>query len=145
MADYPFARLLDLARQDEARAGTALLAAQQRLEKSIAQKDLLITYRADYQLRLQGAQQQGLPVSVWRDFLQFITKLDTAIAQQEADITRCEQLQLAAQAQWLEKRQKVAAFTTLETRFIEKVRQAENKQEQKLQDEYASRLRPPAT
>ena len=140
MSRFPFSRLLDMAKDDEEKAARAMQEARQRLSQSEQQLSMLQQYRQDYQDRLQNNQQQGMSVNQWRDYQLFMSKLDVAIEQQQNDITRCQQLVAASQQAWMQKRQKVQAFDTLQVRHQQAELKKESKQEQKLIDEFAGRV-----
>ncbi|WP_374336006.1 flagellar export protein FliJ [Leeia sp.] len=139
MAEFPFLRLLELAREQREEAARGLQASQARVQAAEQQLATLQQYRQDYQQRLGGQQQQGMAVTQWRDYLLFLGKLDTAIAQQQQECERCEQLRDAAREQWLEREQKVQAFEALQQRHDQAELRKEARREQKQTDEFASR------
>ncbi|MCB6185242.1 flagellar export protein FliJ [Leeia sp. TBRC 13508] len=139
MAKFQFEKLLELARQDEDKAARTMQDAQKRLNQSQQQFQTLGQYRQDYLDKLGQTQSQGITIAQLKDYQLFMSKLDTAIQQQQKEVERYEQILVAARNQWMEKRSKVQAFEALEVRHHANELKKENKQEQKLNDEFAGR------
>lgn len=139
---FPLQSLLDLSqmRLDEAtRRLGELLAGEQEASKRL---ELLVGYRAEYQARFVAAAKEGLGREAWGNFQAFLGKLDAAVTQAEQQVAASRQRTAAGQKEWLDRRGKVQAFDTLAQRHDARLQQAENRREQKLQDEHAARRNP---
>lgn len=128
------------------------LAAQElqrlRIQCSEAEEKLrqLESYLADYLARLADSTSNGMTMNVMRDFQRFIAKLELAIRAQTEEIVRCQQRWEVAQRVWNEREREVKAYHTLRERHEREEQRAENKRDQRLQDEFAQnvvRSRPP--
>lgn len=131
--------LLDLSnlRLDEAtRQLGKLIAGEQEAGQRL---ELLTQYRAEYQARFLDAASNGLGPDAWRNYQQFLARLDQALEQAQALVATSRQRTAAGQKNWLDKRGKVKAFDTLAQRHEMRVRHHENRHEQKQADEHAAR------
>ena len=131
--------LLELV-QNRADEATKELGRRIAAEKDTKAKlDLLIQYREEYAERFRQASQQGLTPSEWRNFQDFIGRIDQAIAQQRVVVLTSEQHTAQGQAEWLTQHHKLKAIDTLAQRHLAAEQYRENKQEQKQQDEFSAR------
>lgn len=137
----PFALqiVLDLmqTRADEATRQLAQLIANERDARS--KLDLLLNYRDEYAVRFQRAAQDGLSPGQWRNFQDFLGRLDEAVAAQRQTVAAQVQHTQAGQRQWQQQRRKLKAFDTLSARHHANEAYHEQKREQKTQDDYAAR------
>ena len=143
MAQFQFARLLLLAREEEERAIRVMQNEQRRLQHSEQKLEQLFHFRGEYQERLRLGQQTGMPIDTMQDYLRFMAKLDVAISQQQSEVERCQMFLSNARAAWEAKQQRVKAFEKLQQRHDQQENQKTAKREQKLMDEFASRDRSP--
>jgi len=107
--------------------------ASQRLE-------LLVQYRNEYQVQFLEAAARGLDPQRWRNYSQFLAKIDDAIEQARAQVAAARQRTAAGQKNWHDKRGKVKAFDTLAQRFRARIAYEEARNEQKTLDEHAARF-----
>ncbi|WP_303785372.1 flagellar export protein FliJ [Azovibrio restrictus] len=136
---FPLQPLLELMRDrtDEATRRLGQLVAAEQSARSRLQ--LLQDYRREYLQKFQEAQTQGLTLLAWQNYQDFLAKIDEAIR------TQMEQVELSArntqqgQEHWQTQNRKLKAIDTLAIRHQGKLQQQENRQEQKLMDEFASR------
>lgn len=107
--------------------------AQQQLEA-------LKQYREDYSTRLLQSSQSGVSVANYHNFYRFIGTLDQAITQQNSLL---EQLQLKIteqQQHWLEAKQRLNAYQTLQQRRDDEKAQRLTRQEQRDNDELSAAM-----
>lgn len=97
----------------------------------------LESYLADYRSRLTDSASGGMAMNALRDFQRFIAKLELAIRSQSEEIVRCRQRWEAAQQLWNDREREVKAYRTLRERHDREEQRIENKQDQRLQDEFA--------
>jgi len=121
-------------------------AATQRLAQLIAAENdarnklaLLQQYREEYAERFRLAAQEGLGQPEWRNYQDFLERLDDAIAQQGEVVRRQEGSTAAGQAAWQQQRTWLKTFDTLAQRHHANEAKVELRQEQKRQDEFAAR------
>ena len=131
--------LLELMRDrtDEATRRLGQLVAAEQSARSKLQ--LLQDYRTEYVQRFQEAQAQGLTLQAWQNYQAFLNKIDDAIRQQTTQVDASAQNTVAGQQHWQTQNTKLKAIDTLSVRHDKKVQHQENRQEQKLLDEFASR------
>ena len=137
----PFAlqTVLDLMQQraDEATQQLARLIAAEQDAKSKLQ--LLVDYREEYARRFQTAAIDGLSPQQWRNFQDFLGRLDDAIKQQQEAVTRSQRNTSAGQQAWKAQQVKLKAMDTLSERHRHSEMRRESRQEQKMIDEIAAR------
>jgi flagellar FliJ protein len=122
----------DQATQDLAR----LIAAERDGRKKLA---LLLQYRDEYAARFQQAAQEGLAQPAWRNYRDFLERLDDAIREQLQAVHQQATHTAAGQEDWQRQRSRLQAFATLAERHRASETQRESRQEQKTQDEFAAR------
>ncbi len=131
--------LLDLMRDrtDEAtRQLGKLIAAEQNARSRL---QMLEQYRAEYAERMRAGIAQGLTIQAINNYQEFLQRIDTAIEQQARQVQLSESETGRGKQHWQEQNTRMKAIDTLAVRHDEKLRAQENKQEQKLLDEFSSR------
>lgn len=124
-------------RADEATRKLArLISAEQDAKGKL---DLLSQYREDYGRRFQVSAQQGMSPLQWKNFQDFLDRLDDAIAQQQLVVTNSQSNTAAGQTHWQEQRTRLKAMDTLSVRHRSAELSLELRREQKLTDEIAAR------
>jgi len=137
--DFPLQSILDLSQlklEESTRRLGELIASEQEATKRLG---LLVQYRDEYHGRFLAAARDGLGREQWRNYQQFLEKLDAAIAQAGQMMAHSQQQTSAGQQDWLHKRGRVKAFDTLAQRHQAQVDYRESRQEQKNLDERAAR------
>jgi flagellar FliJ protein len=124
-------------RADEATQQLASLIAAEQDAKS--RLELLNQYRDEYTQRFHASAQAGLTPQQWKNFQDFLGRLDEAIGQQQQVLTQSQKKTAAGQAHWQEQRVRLKAIDTLSVRHARLEEAKENKREQKLVDEFAAR------
>lgn len=124
-------------RTDEATQHLARLIATERNAKT--KLDMLQRYRDEYAERFRQAATNGLAQPEWRNYQEFLNRLDEAIQQQLEAVTLQETHTAAGQANWQQQRAKLQAFDALFERHRASEARLQVRQEQKVQDEYAAR------
>ena len=124
-------------RADEATRRLAqLIAAEQDAKGKL---DLLLQYREEYARRFQTAGQTGLSPLSWKNFQDFLARLDDAIEQQRRVVANTRTNTAAGQQHWQQQRIKLKAIDTLSVRYARVEMALETRREQKLSDEIAAR------
>jgi flagellar FliJ protein len=142
---FPLQTVLELMqdRADEATRKLARLIANEKDAK--ARLELLLGYHEEYSGRFREAAKNGLTQREWQNFQQFLGRLDEAILHQRGVVATQVKNTAAGQAAWQEQRKKLKAFDTLSARHFASENAKEEKRQQKLQDEFATRGRAAAT
>ncbi|MFA7269797.1 MAG: flagellar export protein FliJ [Sterolibacterium sp.] len=138
---FPLQTLLELSQMrmdDAARRLGELLAGEQEASARVV---LLQQYRDEYHQRFLDAAKNGIGRDAWSNYQSFLGRLDDAIAQAQVLATQSKQHTAAGQREWIDKRGRVQAFDSLSERHRRQMENAENRQDQKLQDERAARYR----
>lgn len=115
-----------------------LIAAEQDAK---ARLQLLIQYRDEYAERFRQAAQQGLSHMEWRNFQDFMGRIDEAVAHQRTQVIASQQNTAAGQADWIFHRNKLKAVGTLYAKRQAAEAYTANRRDQKSQDEFAARNR----
>ncbi|MFN6961364.1 MAG: flagellar export protein FliJ [Rhodocyclaceae bacterium] len=133
----PLQELSNLRLEQATRQLGQLIAGEQQARERL---ELLVQYRNEYQAQFLAAAEKGLDLHRWRNYQQFLAKIDAAIDQARTMADTARQRTNAGQKNWQDKRGKVKAFDTLAQRFRERIAYEEARSQQKLMDEHAARL-----
>ncbi|HSG23782.1 MAG TPA: flagellar export protein FliJ [Azonexus sp.] len=136
---FPLQTLLELmqSRTDEATRNLGQLISAEQSQRSRLQ--MLEQYRDEYAQRLRDATAEGITRLILRNYQDFLARIDEAIEQQRLAVQSSERSTQAGKAQWSDQNKKLKAIDTLSSRHDARERYRENKQEQKLLDEFSSR------
>jgi flagellar FliJ protein len=136
---FPLQSLLELSqlRMDESakRLGELLAGEQEAGARLI----LLQQYRDEYNERFVAAAKSGIGRDAWSNYQSFLARLDDAITQAHAMVAHSKLRTADGQRELAAKHGKVKAFDTLSQRHRSRELGAENRKEQKIQDEHATR------
>lgn len=124
-------------RTDEATRRLGQLIAAEQSAKSRLQ--MLEQYRDEYAQKLREAIAQGITQMALRNYQDFLGRIEEAISQQSMAVRNSENSTAAGQTHWKEQNKRLKAIDTLSQRHDTRERYRENKQEQKLLDEFSSR------
>lgn len=100
---------------------------------------LLLQYREDYDTRFKAGMAQGITAAGYRNFQLFMDKLDKAIAGQQQIVNDAKRRIQEERLLWQSSERKRMSFDTLATRAQQTEVRKENKRDQKLMDEHATR------
>ena len=131
--------LLELmqSRTDEATRRLGQLIAAEQSARSRLQ--MLEQYRAEYADRLRETIAQGMTRQVLANYQDFLARIDDAIRQQTFAVQQSAANTSHGQQNWKEQNTRLKAIDTLSARHDVKERQREEKNEQKLLDEFSAR------
>ena len=135
---FPLEVVMDLTRKqaDAAAATLAELRAKERTASETLQ--MLENCRLDYQSRFERTSLTGLGNEQWRNYHEFLGKLDQAIAQQREILAKCSVLCQAGMQEWQLARVKLKSFDVLYERHQRGEAQRESRSEQRVQDEHSA-------
>jgi flagellar FliJ protein len=137
MATFRLQILIDYAQERSKDAAQELRRVRLKWAHEEQKKQQLEGYLEDYRNKLTGAATVGMAVSMLMDFRRFIAKLELAIRTQSEEIFRCRQQWEIAQKLWKERERELKAYLALRKRHELEEQAKENRQEQKLLDEFA--------
>ena len=124
-------------RADDATRKLGKLIAAEQSQRS--RLEMLEQYRSEYAQRLRDATMQGVTRFVLLNYQDFLARIDEAITQQRLAVENSELSTKAGKDHWQDQNKKLKAIDTLSLRHDARVRHQENRQDQKLQDEFSSR------
>ena len=136
---FPLQTLLELMqnRTDEASRKLGQLITAEQSQRSRLQ--MLEQYRDEYAQRMRKATAEGITRLILRNYQDFLARIDEAIEQQRQAVQNSELSTKAGQTDWRNQNTKLMAIDTLSSRHDARERYRENKQEQKILDEFSSR------
>ncbi len=140
---FPLEIVMDLTRKQSDAAAAALADLRARERGATETLQMLETCRRDYQWRFERTSQAGIGTEQWRNYHEFLSKLDRAIAQQKEVLARCGIQCQAGLHGWQMARIKLKSFDVLYERHQRGEARRESRSEQRDQDERsaASHLR----
>ncbi|MCD0506173.1 flagellar export protein FliJ [Bordetella petrii] len=139
-SQLPLDTLIGLAKEstdDAARALGRLNAERNHAEKQLS---MLQDYRQDYLQRLQNAMQSGMSAADCHNYQRFIGTLDDAINQQTAVLRQADTHLAHGRVHWQQQQRRLNSFDALAERERRALALAENRREQRANDEFAARM-----
>jgi flagellar FliJ protein len=134
---FPLRVLHELAqnRSDEAtrNLGSVMSEEQAMLNKL----QLLLKYRDDYRDRYRAAIKNGMNQAGWRNYQDFLDKLEVAIEQQRAALSHSQQATAIAKEEWRDRQTRLKAYGALSEQHQKSEQQHAAKVEQREHDEIA--------
>lgn len=131
--------LIDLATNQTDEAAKRLGRAIRACEDTEQKLAMLVQYREEYEARFKTGMANGLTMAGYRNFQLFLEKLDLAIEGQERIVQDAKQRIVAERSTWQSCERKRMSYDTLATRAEQVEQRKQNKREQKLMDEFATR------
>lgn len=127
---------LSLTRLDDATRRLGELIASEN--EGFRKLELLQNYRDEYQERFQDAAREGMGPEAWRNYSAFLARIDEAIEAQTNQVDRSRHLTAEGKQMWMNERNRVKAFDTLQARHLQREAQVLAKQEQRQLDEHTA-------
>jgi flagellar protein FliJ len=135
---FPLEVVMDVTRK-QADAAAALLGQLRTKERAASETlQMLETCRQEYEARFARTSQSGLGNEQWRNYREFLAKLDQAIMQQNDVLTKCNAACVAASQEWQQARIKLKSFDVLFERHQRGEAKRESRSEQRDQDELSA-------
>ncbi|MFA7350274.1 MAG: flagellar export protein FliJ [Methylotenera sp.] len=134
-------KMLDEIATKEVELATEALASAMKVADDAQKKhDMLIEYRLGYLDNLNKSLAIGMNAEAYQNFQNFFKKLDQAIAgQQDVVATAKRQVGLHREL-WQESQRKKRSYDVLISRSDKRELKVEQKKDQKMTDEYATRI-----
>ncbi|MBI1394798.1 MAG: flagellar export protein FliJ [Betaproteobacteria bacterium] len=139
MAEFPLQPVREVLHRRAEDAANELRSHGERLDRARRKLAELEQYRSEYLTQRDAARVRGTTASALRDFEVFLARLDEALAAQAGELRRLEAIWEASRENWMEHARREHAFDVLAERHEARENQAAIRQEQKFQDEFASR------
>jgi flagellar FliJ protein len=132
--------LIELATREVDEAAKRLGKCMKAAEESEQKLALLKQYRDDYSARFQQSLTAGLTAMGYRNFQQFLDKLEQAIAGQQLAVRDAHARADRERTAWQHCERKRMSYGTLAERAEKAEQLKENRRDQKQTDEHAARL-----
>ncbi|HZN25017.1 MAG TPA: flagellar export protein FliJ [Burkholderiales bacterium] len=129
----------NLAQQESESAASRLGVLNAEATKAEAKLNMLLRYREEYRERFRSSMHQDVHSVGFKNFQQFLAKLDEAIEQQRAAVLACQQAVHRGQREWQSKQKQVKAYDALEQRHDNAQAERLKRLDQRLMDDLASR------
>ncbi|HYD61000.1 MAG TPA: flagellar export protein FliJ [Noviherbaspirillum sp.] len=131
--------LIELATSQTDEAAKRLGLAIRVCEDTEQKLTMLLQYREEYEARFQASLASGVTAAGYRNFQLFLEKLDTAISGQQRIVDDAKRRIVDERSTWQSCERKRMSYDTLATRVQKAEERKENKRDQKLMDEFATR------
>lgn len=131
--------LIELAQRDSDNAAKRLGVAVRGVEEAKQKLTMLFGYRDDYAMRFDAAQLKGITPAVYFNFVAFLEKLDNAVKGQQEVLRHAERRVEQERQAWQACERKRLSYRTLNERAAALALAKENKRDQKMMDEFATR------
>lgn len=132
--------LVELATKETDEATKRLGRAVRMSEEAQQKLVILQEYRDDYAARFQDNLATGLSPMTYRNYQLFIEKIDAAIVTQQEAVQQSKQRVEETRKAWQACERKRMTYGTLIQRAKQAAQEVENKRDQKLMDEFATRM-----
>lgn len=135
--------LQEIAAKEVDMAAEALAKSIKFAEEAKAKQDMLSGYRQDYVNNLNKILAEGMGAEAYQNFHQFFAKLDQAISGQQQAVEIANQKVQVNRQLWQESQRKKLSYEVLLKRSDKRELKVEQKKDQKMMDEYATRITRP--
>ncbi len=132
--------LEEIAAREVELATEALAKAMKVADEAQGKYDMLLEYRKGYQDNLAANLAKGMTAEAYQNFQNFFKKLDHAIAGQRDVVLIAEQQVKVHRTLWQESQRKKLSYDVLISRSDKRIAKVEQKRDQKLMDEFATRM-----
>jgi flagellar FliJ protein len=129
----------DLAQKGSDAAAIELGALNAEAAKAEAKLNMLLSFREEYRDRFRSSMHQDVHSAGWKNFQEFLLKLDEAIEQQRAAVLGCQQAVHSGKREWQSRQKEVKGYDVLEQRHDAAQGQRMRRQDQRLMDDFAAR------
>jgi len=132
--------LNEIAEKEVELATEALAKAMKAADEAQKKHDMLIEYRQGYLENMNKTLATGMGAEAYQNFQNFLKKLDQAIAGQQ-DVVEFSRKQVKVHRElWQESQKKKLSYDVLIERSDKRANKVELKKDQKMMDEYATRI-----
>lgn len=107
--------------------------------KAETKLNMLLNYREEYRERFRSSMHQDVHSAGWKNFQEFLVKLDEAIEQQRSAVVACQQAVHHGQREWQSRQKEVKGYDVLEQRHDAIQNERVKRLDQRLMDDFAAR------
>ncbi|MDP3744505.1 MAG: flagellar export protein FliJ [Methylotenera sp.] len=134
-------KMLDeIATKEVELATEALARAMKAADEAQKKHDMLIEYRQGYLENLNKSLAVGMNAEAYQNFQNFFKKLDQAITGQQEVVASARQQVTVHRELWQESQRKKRSYDVLINRSEQRELKVEQKKDQKMTDEFATRI-----
>lgn len=121
-------------------ATEALARAMKAADEAQNKHDMLIDYRKGYLENMNKSLSVGMGAEAYQNFQNFLKKLDQAISGQQEVVEFAKQQVKVHRELWQESQKKKLSYDVLIDRSDKRAQKVEQKKDQKMMDEFATRI-----
>lgn len=132
--------ILDLAEREAEKSAARLGTINAQVLQAETKLNLLLQHREDYLARFRSGMRQDPHSAGWRNFHDFMDKLDAAITQQRVIVGHAHELMRKGQVEYCDRQRRVKAFDTLAERHRNAETRRTGQAEQRAVDEVAAAI-----
>lgn len=132
--------LSEIAVKEVELATEALARAMKAADEAQSKHDMLIDYRKGYLDNMNKSLSVGMGAEAYQNFQNFLKKLDQAISGQQEVVELTKQQVKVHRELWQESQKKKLSYDVLIDRSDKRAHQVEQKKDQKMMDEFATRI-----
>ncbi len=132
--------LNEIAAKEVELATEALARAMKAADEAQGKHDLLIGYRQGYLENMNRTLATGMGAEAYQNFQNFLKKLDQAITGQQDVVVFAKQQVKVHRELWQESQKKKLSYDVLLERSDKRAMKVEQKKDQKMTDEFATRI-----
>jgi flagellar protein FliJ len=131
--------LEEIAAKEVDLAAEALAQCIRARDDALSKQHMLAGYREDYMDNLNLLLESGMGAETYRNFQNFVYKLDQALMGQEQEVRLAQQQVDLHQSLWQESQRKRLSYDVLIARSEKRAKAVTLKKDQKMMDEFAMR------
>lgn len=128
-----------LRKNEEQKAGRALVQARQESERHEKMLEQLLQYQSEYRALFREQSAAGIDVSQYQNYEQFLRQLEAAVAEQRRALGAGESIVEENREQWVKRRQATESLARLSHGLRADVVKERERNEQKQTDESSAR------
>jgi len=132
--------LNEIAEKEVELATEALARAMKTADEAQKKHDMLIEYRKGYLDNMNKSLATGMGAEAYQNFQNFLKKLDQAITGQQEVVEFTQQQVKVHRELWQESQKKKLSYDVLIERSDKRASKVEQKKDQKMMDEFATRI-----
>lgn len=132
--------LNEIAEKEVELATEALARAMKMADEAQKKHDMLIEYRKGYLDNMNKSLATGMGAEAYQNFQNFLKKLDQAITGQQEVVEFTQQQVKVHRELWQESQKKKLSYDVLIERSDKRASKVEQKKDQKMMDEFATRI-----
>ncbi len=126
-------KLVSLANAEERQSGERTGRVQSQLNDQLRRLAELNAYRQSYAEK--GDDQERIHSVHWKDYQNFLYRLDQAVRSQQQIVQDCERALETHRRHWLKKRQRLESLQKVQDRYLKEAEIQEDRREQRVLDD----------